>query len=388
MRFLQLSAIVLLVCGTVVLACFVGKATIDGYTIFSFNPTDYPTTGQFGDFVGGVVGTFFALSGTLLIYMNFKEQTRENKRSAFESSFFEMLKLYRENVSEFRYKKFMGGEYDMYENRQVARLIFEEFIECYREIRKYSNSKNELDYLHPVYAKKIRSIAVKQNPEIDIIEMASIDLAFLIVFFGLGEEGEAIIKANIINKFSKDYYYKLIYFIKLKPKRSNASRFESWERLNQLTYENFHKVIEDLYQARKQPSQPKSSFPLVQDFDMGKAYNKYYGGHQFRLGHYFRHLYQSYTYLNDHPDLSEKEKYSYGKLYRAQLSTYEQALLLVNSISSLGMKWEFQADVSDLAGVSSNLITKYNLIKNLPGGHLSGIRYKTYYPDVSYENEF
>ena len=120
---------------------------------------------------------------------------------------------------------------------------------------------------------------------------------------------------------------------------------------------------------------------------MGLPYEKYYGGHQFRLGHYFRHLFQSYKYLNNHPDLLDKEKYEYGKMYRAQLSTYEQALLLVNSISSLGMKWELTPENAKTSKNSTRLITKYNLIKNLPGKHLSGIRYATYYPKVSYESD-
>lgn len=69
------------------------------------------------------------------------------------------------------------------------------------------------------------------------------------------------------------------------------------------------------------------------------------------------------------------------------MSTYEQALLLVNSISSIGMKWEFTPDSSESDENHSKLITKYNLIKNLPGQHLFGIRYKTYYPSVKYESD-
>ena len=118
---------------------------------------------------------------------------------------------------------------------------------------------------------------------------------------------------------------------------------------------------------------------------------KYYGGHQHRLGHYFRHLFQSYKYLNYHNDLTEKDKYFYGKTLRAQLSTYEQALLFINSVSSLGMKWEFTPETDLLKAKenkqNSKLITRYNLIKNLPGYHLFGLRYKTYYPNVKYETE-
>lgn len=120
---------------------------------------------------------------------------------------------------------------------------------------------------------------------------------------------------------------------------------------------------------------------------MHLPYEKYYGGHQFRLGHYFRHLFQSYKYLDNTPWLDIERRYVYGKMLRAQLSTYEQALLLVNSLSSIGMKWELSPEMSNDNKNQQRLITKYNLIKNLPGEQLFGIRYKDYYPNVNYETD-
>lgn len=377
----------LVLVGCVILACFLNKASVDGLVIANNVHTDYQITGQFGDFVGGVVGTFFALSGTLLIYLNFKEQTKENKRSAFEASFFEMIRLYRDNVSELKYVKNNNGNNTIYENRQVLREIFKEFIDCYREIKKFSNSRDEKYYFNSTYAKKLKEITLEANIKANIIEMAIIDLAFMIVFFGLSSEGEQIIKSNIQKKYNRDYYYKLIYFIKLKPKRSNTERYNNWIRLLSLNSKEYHAVIDALYSSRKNTKGISPTIQLASDFKMELPYDKYYGGHQFRLGHYFRHLFQSYKYLNNHPDLQDKEKYEYGKMYRAQLSTYEQALLLVNSISSLGMKWELTPENTASPKNSTKLITKYNLIKNLPGKHLSGIRYATYYPNVSYESD-
>lgn len=54
------------------------------YTWIWGGELDFALTGQVGDFIGGVAGTFFALSGTLLIFLSFKEQTKQNKREAFE----------------------------------------------------------------------------------------------------------------------------------------------------------------------------------------------------------------------------------------------------------------------------------------------------------------
>lgn len=77
-------------------------------------------------------------------------------------------------------------------------------------------------------------------------------------------------------------------------------------------------------------------------------------GHQSRLGHYYRHLYQSVVYVHKQP-MELKEKIKYVKMLRAQLSTHEQALLFINSLTPVGSAWW-----------DSNLILDYKLIKNVP----------------------
>lgn len=375
-----------LILGITILIYFLGKSSIDGFGVFTANETDYTTTGQFGDFVGGVIGTFFALAGTLLIYLSFRAQTNENKRNAFESSFFEMMRIYRENINELRYRKYKLDDYVVYENRQVIREIFKEFIECYREVRKFSNSTKIEDYLTPKYAEKLRSVTANINSKINLIELARIDIAYSIVFYGIGVEGESIIRKNIQKKYNSVYYYKLLYWMKLKPKKSNKERYANWKKARDLNLKDLHKLIDELYANRNNPTKHEHLSDLAKDYKMNLDYEKYYGGHQFRLGHFFRHLFQSYKFLNNHKDLSESEKYAYGKMYRAQLSTYEQALLFINSISTIGMKWEFTHEQQADPNIQTNLITTYNLIKNLPGEHLYGIRYKTYYKDVEYES--
>lgn len=52
----------------------------------------------------------------------------------------------------------------------------------------------------------------------------------------------------------------------------------------------------------------------------------YFGGHQSRLGHYFRHLFQTVSFVDRTKFLTNEQKYQYVKLLRAQLTTYEQAL--------------------------------------------------------------
>src|SRR5690606_34570841 len=216
----------------------------DGFTISNGVPTNYEVTGQFGDFIGGVVGTFFALVGTLLIFLTFKEQAQNNKRNAFESSFFEMIRLYRANVNDITYSKTKNKEKIEYEKRQVFRVIYNEFIECYREVKKFSNSTEVSDYITPKYEKKLLEITQRINPNISLIEMAIIDIAYNIVFYGLGTEGESLVRRNFKKKYNTKYYFKLLYYIKLKPKKSNTSRSNGWKLIRKMELAKLHPLID------------------------------------------------------------------------------------------------------------------------------------------------
>lgn len=48
-----------------------------------------------------------------------------------------------------------------------------------------------------------------------------------------------------------------------------------------------------------------------------------------------------------------------------------------------GNGWKYKDDDKPVR----NLITKFEIIKNLPQGFLSGINHKKYYPGISYEDD-
>lgn len=102
-------------------------------------------------------------------------------------------------------------------------------------------------------------------------------------------------------------------------------------------------------------------------------------GHQSRLGHYYRHLFQTIKFIDEQEFLTRRQKYEYVKTIRAQLSNHEQALLFLNSLSKLGQEW-------DLSG----MLTKYQLIKNLPEDFFDPnkeINVKEIYPEIKFEWE-
>jgi hypothetical protein len=77
-------------------------------------------------------------------------------------------------------------------------------------------------------------------------------------------------------------------------------------------------------------------------------------GHQSRLGHYYRHLYQMVRFVES--NTSElADALEHMRTIRAQLSTHEQALLLLNSLTPMGGAWW-----------NKNLIDRYSLVHNIP----------------------
>jgi hypothetical protein len=101
---------------------------------------------------------------------------------------------------------------------------------------------------------------------------------------------------------------------------------------------------------------------------------KPFEGHQSRLGHYYRHLYQTVKYV--HLQKLNINKYDYLKTLRAQLSNHEQVLLCYNAFSRLGENW-----------LKENLISEYNFIKNIPPNFITEIDFKKEFPLVKFEWE-
>jgi hypothetical protein len=394
-------AIWLLVISGLIVLYLMGRVVNDGYGIWSGEKIEYGITGQIGDFIGGVIGTIFSAAGFYFLYLTLNEQRVafinqriEFKKERFESNFFDLVKLHRDNVLELKYRRFEAEGFQDYGYREIFKIIFEEFAECLHEVRTLSKSKDPDSYLLRGHQDKLRDIIGKINPRISLTEISLIDIAYSIVFFGVDKEGEIILRDRFKHKYRSDYFYPLIHYIQLKPKKQYVDHWRSWGDLNKLDRKKIVSVTKELYLFRghiKNSTVSEHAKKVLVD----GSFEPYYSGHQFRLGHYFRHLFQSYKYLNSQEALSENEKYFYGKTLRAQLSTYEQGLLFIDSISSLGMKWEYTPDVKKTAVESdedfkktiedAKLITKFNLIKNLPGNHYFGLSYKLYYPHVKYE---
>ncbi len=101
-------------------------------------------------------------------------------------------------------------------------------------------------------------------------------------------------------------------------------------------------------------------------------YEKFLTEHQWFVGHYFRHLYNAIKFVNEKDFLSGDEKCSYVNLIRAQLSSYELALLFYNCLSQRGKNFKC-------------LVVKYALLKDMDFELLLYDAHKKLYKNDAYD---
>ncbi|MBW8358378.1 MAG: putative phage abortive infection protein [Weeksellaceae bacterium] len=348
-------------------------------------------TGQVGDFIGGIVGTIFSLGGFLILILTLSEQIKFANKERFESKFFDLLKIHRENIQEMSSKSKSG--------RKELTDIFSQFLKCKEETMFFFKRKKENHIYQNDYLMKLKKSFELTNNNVDVVTLAKLNIPYIIVFYGLSAEGKETIKAQFKKKYHPEFYEPILDFLAMKPIKE-SQHHKKWKSINTIADKrNKKRAFEIIRMLRNNPNHNEEDYPNISEKAKRNFYPnnyiKYYGGHQYKLGHYFRHLFQTFTFINEQKNLSNEEKYFYAKTLRAQLSTSEQLLLFINSLSHLGIVWDLSPRVSkktiDFCYTkrlnNKRLITKYNLVKNLPSESIFGIKYKEFYPNINYEIE-
>lgn len=380
------------------------------------DPKEYwSVKGTIGDFTAGVAGTLFSFAGFVLLYLSLKKQSEANvmQQKAFnhdkiEGRFFELLKLHRDNVSDIKYslvkrEKITNEkgvkeifETNIFESRHFFLAALEQFEEAYNEL-------SHMFYKWPleeIYTSEYL-LTLKKNKEIntrniDLLEYARIDIIYLIVFFGVSKSGIETVKSLTHNRYDLTFMSYILAFAALKPQQRSVY-WTQWDLTNKLKPTDLVTLRFNLANHRLGKEVDANCFKQISVID-GKQtmlvnpyypdkYEKYYGGHQFRLGHYFRHLYQTISFIDSSKELSSNEMYGYIRHLRGQLSTAEQILIFLNSLSQLGRIWELEEKKHGSAMPDGKqLITKYMIIKNIPNDVIfADIRISDYYPNVVFE---
>lgn len=376
------------------IAFFFARIWCDDYTFWSPTPIKYDITGQIGDFIGGVIGTLISAVGFYYLYLTFSEQKISFQRERLESNFFDLIKLHRENVSELEFdgKKLVEDDDSLhigkskFIGKSVFKVFFNQIIICKTELQPIF--RNPQIYIQEYEEQMLKHPYIIKN-EIDIYQLARIDICYNIVFYGLSAEGVLILKHIFKDKYKDKMIDYIIQYLRLKP-AYDRSIFKKWTMLpHQSTRAKRRQAVEEIYRWRETRCLDGSFSNIAENYH--NKFVKYYGGHQFRFGHYFRHLFQTVKFINNQQNISYQTKYNYIKTLRAQLSTYEQAIIFFNSLSSLGRAWEINPEIdltlTKFQTQDFELITKYNLIKNISGELLYGLNFKKFFPLVEYESD-
>ena len=233
---------------------------------------------QLGDFVGGFIGSIFTLISIILLYSTLKDQRTSSTIEKFETKYFELIKMHRENVAEMGLKEHLG--------KKIFVILVREFREILKITTKVSKECNQ-----------------KFNQKELFI------ISYYALFFGVGPNSSRMLKSSLIN-YDQDF----------------VNKFEK-----ALNNSETKKTVKDNRDLKYVP----------------------FEGHQSRLGHYYRHLYQTICYVDNQK--SKIDKYEYVKTIRAQLTTHEQALLFINCLTPIGKIWW-----------EKGLLLRYRFVQNIP----------------------
>lgn len=300
------------------------------FTRSNFLGFDFSQTGQIGDTIGGIIGPFIAIVAAILTFAafwvqyqanqiqidNFVQQSKDIQIERFESKYFDMIKLHRDNVLELKKEGSSGIDYF---TKCLDDLRFTFFF-VKRTIQKFTPKKIDFGF------------DIKDNEKI-------LKIAYMIYWFGYKKENEENIQVllkYVCTKNFLEFLYKQI-------------------KILQLSFLK-NKKIELLYK----------NAPNEMYYNSIKHYP--FNEHTSLLGHYYRHLFQTVKFVdNIKSDLiNDVKKCDYVKMLRAQLSNNEQILLYYNTLTSFGEAWLKEGNLEYPTNYIDSYLIKYKMIKNIP----------------------
>lgn len=320
---------------------------------------DFSDKGPIGDTIGGIMNPFIAIIGVLLTFLAFYIQYEANnkqvnnfkkdfdaqnvrfEKSQFESQFYEMLRLHKENVNEMR---IMGwsflSEIDKYNPETTIIGTSENAVHTnftHKKIDKITEGRKVFVTMFTELKAsfKITKAFLKHIGVSNISDKTIIVFAYRVIFFGV--ESDFLINHQISN-YSEAFEKCRT---ELKRIRDEISTSSEPQKLIYLPYFYEH------------PAKHDENLEI-------KLYINYkaFSGHISRLGHYYRHLYHLVSFVanNKSESISLADKKFFLKIVRGQMSNHEQLMLYYNFIAGLGSNWENE----------NKFFTDFRMIHNLP----------------------
>ncbi|HBX53747.1 MAG TPA: hypothetical protein DEH02_22055 [Bacteroidales bacterium] len=282
--------------------------------------------GQYGDFIGGVLGTFLIFISIVLLYLTLKTQRETLKgqelnfhESCFDQTFFNLLKAHQDITA------------------SIHSYFFQ--IENYDNVITFKGSGREF-FAYSVYDINKIFVSLNQNVFLEKFDSGYNNFQYI------SHQIEEIQKENIIDEDKKQ-------------KLEQVNENNNLKKIN-LTYN----ITNNIFQSFKKLDSSKEKQIFI--------YKLFYQKHKFAVGHYFSNLKQLLSYIDKYNllinEINESNKNesiankinnkqnTLSSFVEAQLSTFEITLLYYHSLID-----------SDLL----YLVNKYNLMQNLNNDDIS-----------------
>ncbi|OMP74667.1 putative phage abortive infection protein [[Flexibacter] sp. ATCC 35208] len=244
----------------IVLGLLAGAIYLPYYFVHSpFFNQNFCESGQIGDSIGGTVGPAVAIIGALLTFLAFYVQYQANQQQKadlkqqredweierFETRFFELLKLHKENVSEM---ELVAGKI---KGKLSFNYLFEEFICLYKQVNKL----------------------VENSPEPDKSNLNAAKITYLVFYYGVGKLAETSyipefswpeyqlfedVKKSILQQ-QQDYIY---------PSKSSWQ----WAEYQYMPYNGHSTMLGTYYRHLFQTSKYIITFPHIKDPEVKYQY--------------------------------------------------------------------------------------------------------------------
>ena len=317
-------------------------------------------TGYTGDTLGGIMNPFIALAGAVLTFIAFYIQKIANddiknqfKIQQFESQFYEMLHLHRENLNEMN----IGGyTFDYFNNDKTIPAVANSKKEKITSGKKvFVTMLKEFEAIHLICTKvfmfQFKLLTSPQKEQVDILLKQFIfDHSYFVFFNGI----------NLYKK-SNDRY-----------KQNDSTGFlnlvldDFVRELESKRNEHLELGIKEFHQYYTTGSVSTNDFKTN---SLWLSFNyKPFSGHQSILAHYYRHLFQTVKFVakqNKHL-ISYESKRDYLRVLRSMMSNQEQVLLLYNWCGGFGSNWE-EKSINNRKNKKGNyFFTDYRMIHNIP----------------------
>ena len=307
---------------------FIAVVVIISISAFIWLTADEVSTmGDIGSFLGGVLGPMFALLVGVFTFLAFYVQYDANNRiqeqfkvQQFENKFYKMLDLHKANVSEMKVT--------FYDHKSAITNGIDNEISTEEFLREVDGRKIFVGMVSELEACfEAVQLCCKQEG-IDLSSTLEMEYSYKIFFYGL--RSDQIVLKEIPEKLHNAV---------IKLLRYNQERF---------------------YERNKYGDSKKSEWDHFYRFYP-------FAGHESRLGHYYRHLYEMVKMAvknektRDDKGMFEYEEIKeYLKMLRAQLSNAEQLMLYYNYICGFGREWD------KLGKKKNQFFTRYRMIHNVP----------------------